>query len=145
MKNHKNLSDEEIQQIIDGSTSLYGKEELRLLNEDAELYESIMDNLELEPSLEIPENFTKTTVEIAYRKKKIKDIIWKTSLYMIVSIPLIMISLIVTYAIGTDVFWSVLGIMKGYISYLVFALVLFSVIQFLDEKLIKPRLKEFGH
>jgi hypothetical protein len=142
MKNHKNLSDEQVQQIMDSKMSSNEKSSIQLLNEDAELYGSIMDNLDLEPSISIPEDFAKNTFEIAERKKTFADISQKILLYSIVSVPLIIASLVVVYTIGNDLFWQIMGTISNNINYVVFSIVLISLIQLLDHKLIKSKFKE---
>lgn len=142
MKNHKNLSDEHIQQIMDSKMSSNEKNSIPLLNEDAELYRSIMDNLDLEPSISIPEDFAKNTFEVAKRKKAFADINQKILLYSIVSVPLIIVSLIVVYTIGHDLFWQIMDTISNNINIVVFSIVLISLIQILDHKLVKSKFKE---
>ena len=118
------------------------KSSIQLLNENAELYESIMDNLDLEPSISIPEDFAKNTFEIAERKKTFAYISQKILLYSIVSVPLIIASLVVVYTIGHDLFWQIMGTISNNINYVVFSIVLISLIQVLDHKLVKSKFKE---
>lgn len=145
MKNQKKHSDEEIQRIIDDQKASREKEELMLLNEDAKLYNNLFNDLKEEPAFSLPDDFAKQTLEVAYKRKSIKDLLWKISLYAVVSIPLITLSLIAIISIGPEMFWSMLGVIKGNISYLLLGIVLVSLIQFLDHKLVKGRFKEIEH
>jgi len=144
MKDNKRYKDEEIQQIVEKSKSSTDNNILPQFNEDVELYGSIIDNLELEPSISIPVDFAKKTTDIAYRKKTIKSIIWRIKLYIIVSIPLVVLSLVVTYVIGPEIFWNVLEILSRDVVYFIFAGVLITIIQLLDSRLIKTRLNELS-
>ena len=145
MKNQKKQSDEEIQKIIDDQNSPLIKEELMLLNEDAKHYNILFDDLKVEPELSIPEDFAKKTVEVAYKRKVVQDLLWKISLYAIVAIPLITLSLITIISLGPEMFWNMLGAFKGNFSYFVLAIVLFSAIQLLDYRFVKSRLKNLGY
>jgi len=144
MENARDLNDIEIQQIVDSRASQDDLNELKLLNEDAELYAGLMDHLESEPIMNIPDDFSKTTVKIARRRKTIRDIIKKIMLYSVVSAPFIVLSLIVTYVMGPGLFWKILQTLNGNAAYIVFSGILIICIQLLDFTLVKNKFKELS-
>ena len=61
MDNRSNITDEMIQKIMDTKTTSTQKDGLKIIHEDAELYDIIMKNLDLEPTVNIPLNFAEKT------------------------------------------------------------------------------------
>lgn len=140
MKNHKKLIEEEIQQAVENHSAGKGHDKTQSLNEDIALYETVFESLAEEPTFSIDDDFAKDTLKIAQKRRKVKDIRWKISLYIMVSVPLIMLSLLVTFAMGPEMFWNMLETSKNNVIYFIFALMLFSIIQILDRRLIRSRL-----
>ncbi|MCG8309646.1 MAG: hypothetical protein MI975_19785 [Cytophagales bacterium] len=145
MKKRNKYSDEEIQKAIGDPMSSLEKNELILLNEDAKLYENLFKNLEEEPAISISEDFAKTTIEIAHKRKHLKDIFRKISLHIAVAIPLIALSLTAIFSIGREFFWNIVEVFKGNLAYFLFGMAIFSLIQILDDKLIRSKLKQLEH
>ena len=106
MSDRNKLTDEKIQQIVDPKNLSSEKTDILLLSEDAELYSMLMENLNMEPSIAIPEKFALQTTTLAIRRKMIRDFLWNVVLFLSVSIPLITISLTVVYFMGQNMFWE---------------------------------------
>lgn len=144
MKNPKDLNDYEIQQIMDKRASRDDIDELKLLNEDAQLYAGLMDHLESELIMNIPDDFSKNIVKIARRRKTIRDITKKIILYSVVSVPFIVMSLVVTFLMGPSMFWKILAVINGNTAYLAFSGILILCIQLLDVTLVKNKFNELS-
>ena len=143
MNNRNKLTDEEIQQIMDTKTSSAEKSEIRFINEDAELYDTLMYNLDLEPSIDIPDEFAEKTAILAFRRKLVRDIMWKVIIFLSVSVPLITISLSVVYFMGQNMFWEFIHILESEGRYIVFAIIGLILIQLLDKTLVQTKFRKF--
>ena len=141
MSDRNKLTDEKIQQIVDPKNLSSEKAEIRLLSEDAELYSMLMENLNMEPSIAIPEKFALQTTTLAIRRKMIRDFLWNVVLFLSVSIPLITISLTVVYFMGQNMFWEFKNIIAQEIEYILFAAIGFITIQLIDKLLIQNKLE----
>ena len=141
MSDRNKLTDEKIQKIVDPKNLSSEKAEIRLLSEDAELYSMLMENLNMEPSISIPEKFALQTATLAIRRKMIRDFLWNVALFLSVSIPLITISLAVVYFMGQNMFWEFKNILVQEIEYILFAAIGFITIQLIDKLLIQNKLE----
>ena len=143
MNNRNKLTDEEIQQIMDTKTSSPKKSEIRIINEDAELYDTLMYNLDLEPSIDIPDKFAEKATIVAFRRKIVRDIMWKAIIFISVSVPLITISLSVVYFMGQNMFWEFIHILESEGKYILFAIIGLISIQLLDKTLVQNKFRRF--
>ena len=143
MNNRNKLTDEEIQQIMDTKTSSTKKSEIRIINEDAELYDTLMYNLDLEPSIDIPDKFVEKTTILAFRRKIVREIMWKAIIFISVSVPLITISLSVVYFMGQNMFWEFIHILESEGKYILFAIIGLISIQLLDKTLVQNKFRRF--
>ena len=143
MNNRNKLTDEEIQQIMDTKTSSTKKSEIRIINEDAELYDTLMYNLDLEPSIDIPDKFVEKTTILAFRRKIVREIMWKAIIFISVSVPLITISLSVVYFMGQNMFWDFIHILESEGKYILFAIIGLISIQVLDKTLVQDKFRQF--
>lgn len=140
MKKNRFNQDWKIQELLDRGTNSYESKEFLGLHEDTELYRELFDSLEDEPELYLDTNFSKNIIEISYRKKRMKDTLWKISLYAVVSFFLISVSIVAVLAIEPDMFWNAIDNLKISIAYLLLGIGIFTIIQILDKVLIRNRL-----
>jgi ABC-type bacteriocin/lantibiotic exporter with double-glycine peptidase domain len=143
MKKNKAIIDQEIQEALDGRISPHGERDFSMY-EDAELYKSLFQSLDDKPEVHFDDDFTKTIVELAHKRKRIREVLWKVALYTLVSIPLTAVSILVVIAMDPDVFWQVVESLKYNINYLLFGGIVFAAIQILDMLLIKKKLPDAG-
>ena len=143
MNNRNKLTDEEIQQIMDTKTSSPKKSEIRIINEDAGLYDTLMYNLDLEPSIDIPDKFAEKTTIVAFRRKIVREIMWKAIIFISVSVPLITISLSVVYFFGQNMFWEFIHILESEGKYILFAIIALVSIQLIDKTLVQNKFRQF--
>lgn len=142
MPHQHKLTDEEIQQMIDPKCTSHEKSEIHFTNEDADLYDILMKNLDQEPSIVIPNNFVEKTTALATRSKMIRELLWKTILFISVSVPLCAIIIAVVYFMGGDWFWQFIDILESEGSYFLFAATGIIFIQILDKLLIQSKLRQ---
>lgn len=143
MNNINKLTDSEIQQIMDSKTPSPDKSEIKLINEDAYLYDILIKNLETKPSVIIPDDFAEKTRALAFRRKTFRDMIWEVVVFLSVSIPLIAVCLSVVYFLGQDILWEIIDILKSGGTYILFVIIGIVSIQLLDKALIQNKLRQF--
>ena len=142
MDNRSNITDEMIQKIMDTKTSSVQKEGLKIIHEDAELYDIIMKNLDLEPTVNIPLNFAEKTSIKAFKRKKMHDFSRKLILILAVSIPLISMSLLVIQLMNKELFTAFFDLVLNMKDYILFAVFGIWIIQVLDKILIQNKFKK---
>jgi hypothetical protein len=141
MNYHKKLTDEEIQQLMDTKIPSE-KPDLPYLEGDAEMYKVLMEYLDKEPSIHIPEGFAEKTTHIAHKRKEIRDMMRNVVLILSVSIPIIAISLSAVYFMGEGIFWEFINLINSGSKYILFGAIGIVTIQILDKVLIQDKLKE---
>lgn len=142
MDNQNKLTDEEIQQLMDSKSFSQEKSTIGAINDDAYIYDLLMKNLDVEPSITIPKEFEKSTLGLAIRRKIFKDLYWKMLLYISISIPLIAISFAIIYFMGKSLFWEYVQLIGQNSIYILFTGTILIIIQLLDKLLIQNKLNQ---
>jgi len=83
-------------------------------------------------------------IDVAHKRKRIREILWKVALYTLVSIPLIAVSILVVIAMDPGIFWNMVESLKYNANYLLFGSLVFATIQILDMLLIKKKIPDAG-
>lgn len=143
MKKHKDLIDQEIQEALDGRIGPLRKHEFSM-HENAELYNSLFQLLDEKPEIHFDDDFSQTIIDVAHKRKRIREILWKVLLYTLVSIPLIAVSILVVIAMDPGIFWNMVESLKYNANYLLFGSLVFATIQILDMLLIKKKIPDAG-
>jgi len=144
MDHKRKLTDEEIQTILDPKNNSGEYSQSGLAHEDTEVYEMLMSNLGQQPEIDIPQDFVINIIDKAIRKKVRRDFFRKILLYVFVSFPLIIAGFLVIYFMAPDMLTGLVTFLKNNLALVIFSLIMLTIIQLLDNLLIRNRLKEAG-
>ncbi len=133
----KELHDDDIQKLLEQSSSATNTELSASQKEDFEIYRHLFQALKKGPEAGLPYNFSaKVAKSVQVKTSRTNDFKFYV-LVLLILIPLIMGAYLLLFFINHQVAFQLVNTMLTYKWVLLFALISLFTIQFLDQKLIK--------
>lgn len=131
------VNDEELQNMIFEATS--GNANL-MDKESSDYYRILKTALATMPQTTLPENFADRVTKKAVQKKYLSDLLKSVALYLGLSTVFVTATSFALFFLAKDVFYFLIEGAQTYKYPIAFGLLVFVLIQFLDELLIRKKL-----
>lgn len=126
--------DEEQQKLIfDDDARIVGDEE-------SGCYSMLKNILETEPCIVVPEDFAQRATQKAFRKKQVYEAFKSTTLYFGALTVVVAVAALALFFLAKDVFQFVINGVQVYKVPVIFALLIFGLVQITDEIFVKKRI-----